>query len=88
MLEEMIPAIIEEAQHKIKYGISIEKDCKLKPWSTVGYFLLGESLVNAGRKLHQSGTACRSNFLFGFPLKQSPCQPRWVANLVKTGCPP
>ena len=50
MVEEMTPAIIEEAQRQIRHGISILEDSKIKAWSTVGYLLLGEFLANAGRK--------------------------------------
>ncbi len=48
--EEKTPAIIEEAQHQIRHGISILEDCKIKPLSAIGYLLLGEFLANAGRK--------------------------------------
>jgi tetratricopeptide (TPR) repeat protein len=50
MVEEMTPAIIEEAQHQIRHGISILEDCKLKPLSAFGYLHLGEFLAKAGRK--------------------------------------
>ena len=50
MVEEMTPAIIEEAEHQIRHGISILEDRKLKLWSPVGYLHLGEFLANAGRK--------------------------------------
>ena len=50
MVEEMTPAIIEEAQHQIRHGISILEDCKLKPLSAFGYLHLGEFLASAGRK--------------------------------------
>ena len=50
MVEEMTPAIIEEAQHQIRHGISILEDCKVKAMSAIGYILLGEFLANAGRK--------------------------------------
>ena len=50
MVEEMTPAIIEEAHNQIRYGISILEDCKLKAWSAMGYLLLGEFLASVGRK--------------------------------------
>ena len=50
MVEEMTPAIIEEAEHQIRHGISIWEELKLKLWSPVGYLHLGEFLANAGRK--------------------------------------
>ena len=50
MVEEMTPAIIEEAQHKIRHGISILEGLKLKPLSAVGYLHLGEFFADAGRK--------------------------------------
>jgi tetratricopeptide (TPR) repeat protein len=50
MVEEMTPAIIEEAHNQIRHGISILEDRKLKPSSATGYLLLGEFLANAGRK--------------------------------------
>ena len=50
MVEEMTPAIIEEAQHQILHGISILEDCKLKLLSALGYLHLGEFLASAGRK--------------------------------------
>ena len=50
MVEEMTPAIIEEAQHQIRHGISILEGCKLKPHSAIGYLHLGEFLARAGRK--------------------------------------
>ena len=50
MVEEMTPAIIEEAEQQIRHGISIWEDRKLKLWSPVGYLHLGEFLANAGRK--------------------------------------
>jgi tetratricopeptide (TPR) repeat protein len=50
MVEELTPAIIEEAQHQIMNGISIFDEFKLKALSAVGYLLLGEFLANAGRK--------------------------------------
>jgi tetratricopeptide (TPR) repeat protein len=50
MVEGMTSAIIEEAQHQIRQGISILEDCKLKPLSALGYLLLGEFLASAGRK--------------------------------------
>ena len=37
MVEEKTPAIIEEAEHQIRHGISILEDRKLKAWSAVGY---------------------------------------------------
>jgi class 3 adenylate cyclase/tetratricopeptide (TPR) repeat protein len=50
MVEEMTPAIIEEAQQQIRQGISILEDCKLKLWIAIGYLHLGEFCANAGRK--------------------------------------
>jgi len=50
LMEKMTPAFIEEAKSKIKYGISILEDCKIKMFSAVGYLHLGEYLANAGRK--------------------------------------
>ncbi|MBN2178511.1 MAG: AAA family ATPase [Deltaproteobacteria bacterium] len=50
MVEEMTPAIIEEAEQQIRHGISIWEELKLKLWSAVGYLHLGEFLANAGRK--------------------------------------
>jgi len=50
MVEEMTPAIIEEAEHQIRHGISILEDRKLKPFSAIGYLHLGEFLASAGRK--------------------------------------
>jgi tetratricopeptide (TPR) repeat protein len=50
MVKEMTPAIIEEAQHQIRHGISILEDHKIKPHSAIGYFHLGEFFANAGRK--------------------------------------
>ncbi len=50
MVEEMTPAIIEDAERQIRHGISILEDKKLKLWSPVGYLHLGEFLANAGRK--------------------------------------
>jgi predicted ATPase/class 3 adenylate cyclase len=50
MVEEMTPAIIEEAHNQIRHGISILEDRKLKLYSAMGYLLLGEFLANAGRK--------------------------------------
>jgi tetratricopeptide (TPR) repeat protein len=51
MVEGMTPAIIEEAQHRIRHGISILEDCKLKPASAIGYLHLGEFFASAGRKV-------------------------------------
>ena len=50
MVEEMTPAIIEEAHNQIRYGITILEELKLKAWSAVGYIHLGEFLANLGRK--------------------------------------
>jgi tetratricopeptide (TPR) repeat protein len=50
MVEEITPAIIEEAQRQVKNGISILEDCKIKSYSAIGYLHLGEFLANAGRK--------------------------------------
>jgi tetratricopeptide (TPR) repeat protein len=50
MVEEMTLAIIEEAQHQIRQGISILEDLKLKPLSAFGYLHLGEFFADAGRK--------------------------------------
>ena len=50
MVEELTPAIIEEAQHQIRHGISIFDEFKLKALSACGYLLLGEFLADAGRK--------------------------------------
>jgi tetratricopeptide (TPR) repeat protein len=50
MVEQMAPAIIEEAQHQVRHGIAILEELKLKSWSAIGYLLLGEFLSNAGRK--------------------------------------
>jgi tetratricopeptide (TPR) repeat protein len=50
MVKEMTPAIIEDAEHQIRHGISILEDCKLKAWSSIGYLHLGEFFANAGRK--------------------------------------
>jgi tetratricopeptide (TPR) repeat protein len=50
MVEEMTPAIIEEAQHQIRHGISILEGLKLKPASAFGYLHLGEFFADAGRK--------------------------------------
>ena len=50
MVEEMTPAIIEEAQHQIRHGISILEELKLKPLSAFGYLHLGEFFTDAGRK--------------------------------------
>jgi class 3 adenylate cyclase len=50
MVEEMTPAIIEEAQHQIRQGISILEGLKLKLFSALGYLHLGEFFANAGRK--------------------------------------
>ena len=49
MVKEMTPAIIEDAEHQIRHGISILEDCKLKAWSSIGYLHLGEFLTNVGR---------------------------------------
>jgi tetratricopeptide (TPR) repeat protein len=51
MVEGMTPAIIEEAQHQIRQGISIVEGLKLKPLSAIGYLHLGEFFVDAGRKV-------------------------------------
>jgi len=51
MVEEMTPAIIEEAQHQIRQGISILDELKLKVLSACGYLHLGEFLASAGRKV-------------------------------------
>jgi tetratricopeptide (TPR) repeat protein len=50
MVEEMTPAIIEEAQHQIRHGISILEGLKLRLLSAVGYLHLGEFFADAGRK--------------------------------------
>jgi tetratricopeptide (TPR) repeat protein len=50
MVEEMTPAIIEEAQYQIRQGISILEDLKLKSFSAIGYLHLGEFFADAGRK--------------------------------------
>jgi tetratricopeptide (TPR) repeat protein len=50
MVEEMTPAIIEEAQHQIRQGISILEGLKLKLLSAMGYLYFGEFLANASRK--------------------------------------
>ena len=50
MVTETTPAIIEEAQHQIRHGISILEDHKLKPFSAFGYLHLGEFLTTASRK--------------------------------------
>jgi tetratricopeptide (TPR) repeat protein len=50
MVEEMTPAIIEEAQYQIRQGISILEGLKLKLFSALGYLHLGEFFTNAGRK--------------------------------------
>jgi len=50
MVEEMTPAIIEDAEHQIKHGISILEGNKLELWRPVGYLHLGEFLASAGRK--------------------------------------
>jgi tetratricopeptide (TPR) repeat protein len=50
MVEEMTPAIIEEAHDQIRHGISIVEELKSKSWSAIGYLHLGEFLANAGRK--------------------------------------
>jgi tetratricopeptide (TPR) repeat protein len=50
MVEEMTPAIIEEAQRQIKHGISILEKIKSKAMSAIGYLHLGEFLASAGRK--------------------------------------
>jgi tetratricopeptide (TPR) repeat protein len=50
MVEEITPAIIEEAQRQVKNGISILEDCKIKSYRAIGYLHLGEFLASAGRK--------------------------------------
>ncbi len=50
MLEEMTPAIIEEAQHQIRQGISILEGLKLKALSASGYLHFGEFLADASSK--------------------------------------
>jgi tetratricopeptide (TPR) repeat protein len=50
MVEGMTSAIIEEAQHQIRQGISIVEGLKLKPLSAIGYLHLGEFFADAGRK--------------------------------------
>jgi tetratricopeptide (TPR) repeat protein len=50
MVEEMTPAIIEEAERKIRQGISIAEGLESKVLSACGYLLLGEFLARAGRK--------------------------------------
>jgi tetratricopeptide (TPR) repeat protein len=64
MVEEMTPAIIEEAQHQIMHGIAILEDCKLKPWSAIGYIHLGEFLANAGRKEEAMGSLQKAEALY------------------------
>lgn len=50
MVEETIPATIEEAQQQIRHGISILEEIKSKAQSAIGYLHLGEFLASAGRK--------------------------------------
>jgi tetratricopeptide (TPR) repeat protein len=51
MVEGMTPEIIEEAEQKIRQGISILEGLKLKLVSAVGYLHLGEFFASAGRKV-------------------------------------
>jgi tetratricopeptide (TPR) repeat protein len=50
LVEEMTPAIIEEAQYRIRHGIAILEDCKLKLLSALGCLHLGEFFADAGRR--------------------------------------
>ena len=50
MVEELTPAIIEEAQQQIRQGISILEGLKLRLLSVCGYLHLGEFFASAGRK--------------------------------------